>query len=98
MHAESLAAFCDLAETGSFTRAAQLNGVTQSAASQTLSVLEGQFRSLLIDRSKHQLRLTAAGEVLSDFGKRILKEYEDAQSKIQEVHLVLKGNIHVASV
>ena len=40
MQIESLKVFCDLAETKSFTKAAQINNVTQSAVSQTISALE----------------------------------------------------------
>ena len=46
MQIESLKVFCDLTETESFTKAAQINGVTQSAVSQTISSLERQFKSL----------------------------------------------------
>ncbi len=39
MQIESLKVFCDLAETKSFTKAAQINNETQSAVSQTISAL-----------------------------------------------------------
>ena len=52
MQIESLKVFCDLAETESFTKAAQINSVTQSAVSQQISSLERTFKSLLIERSK----------------------------------------------
>ncbi len=48
MQIESLKVFCDLAETESFTKAAQINAVTQSAVSQQISSLERIFKSLLI--------------------------------------------------
>ena len=40
MQFESLKVFCDLTETESFTKTAQINGVSQSAVSQTISALE----------------------------------------------------------
>jgi DNA-binding transcriptional LysR family regulator len=98
MQIESLKVFCDLAETKSFTKTAAINGVTQSAVSQTISTLERHFKSLLIERSKKNFRLTAEGEVFYDFGKRILLSYEAMQSTMQEVQGVLAGNIHVATV
>jgi hypothetical protein len=48
MQVESLKVFCDLTETESFTKAAHINGVTQSAVSQQVSSLERQFKSLLM--------------------------------------------------
>ena len=64
MQIESLKVFCDLAETESFTKAAQINNVTQSAVSQQISSLERTFKSLLIERSKKKFRLTREGQVL----------------------------------
>src|SRR5579859_7403196 len=91
MQIESLKVFCDLSETESFTKAAQINGVTQSAVSQTISALERQFKSLLIERSKKNFRLTPEGQVVYDYSKRILQSYGGLQSKLQEIQGVLSG-------
>lgn len=98
MQIEALKVFCDLSETKSFTKAAQINGVTESAVSQTISTLERQFKSLLIERSRRNFRLTAEGEVLYDYSKQIFQSYQAIESKVQEIHGVLAGNIHVATV
>jgi DNA-binding transcriptional LysR family regulator len=98
MQLESLKVFCDLSETKSFTKAAQINKVTQSAVSQTVSALERLFKSLLIERSKKNFRLTPEGEVLYDYSKKILQSYGGLQSRLQEIQGVLSGNIHVATV
>jgi DNA-binding transcriptional LysR family regulator len=98
MQIESLKVYCDLAETESFTKAAQINGVTQSAVSQTISALERHFTSLLIERSKKNFRLTPEGEVLYDFAKRILSTYDSLHSKLQEIEDVISGTIRVATI
>lgn len=98
MQIESLKVFCDLAETESFTKAAQINSVTQSAVSQTISALERQFKSLLIERSKKNFRLTPEGEVLYDYAKRILQGYDALHSKLQELEGVISGNIRLATI
>lgn len=98
MQIESLKAFCDLAESESFTKAAQINNVTQSAVSQTISALEKQFKSLLIERSKKNFRLTPEGEVLYDFSKKILQGYDAIQSKMQELKNEVSGEIRVAAI
>jgi DNA-binding transcriptional LysR family regulator len=98
MQLESLKVFCDLTETESFTKAAQVNGVTQSAVSQTLSGMERHFKSLLVERSKKNFRLTAEGEVVYDYAKRVLQSFDALQSRLQEIQGVLSGNIHVATV
>ena len=98
MQIESLKVFCDLTETESFTKAAQINGVTQSAVSQTISSLERQFKSLLIERSKKNFRLTAEGEVLYEYSKQILQTYDALHSKLQEIKEIISGNIRVGTI
>jgi DNA-binding transcriptional LysR family regulator len=98
MQIESLKVFCDLAETRSFTKAAQINNVTQSAVSQTISVLERRFKALLIERSKKNFRLTPEGDVFYDYSKRILATCDALTSKLQEIDNVISGNIRVATI
>jgi DNA-binding transcriptional LysR family regulator len=98
MQIESLKVFCDLVETESFTRAAQINNVTQSAVSQTISALERQFKSLLIERSKKNFRLTPEGQVVYQHSKQILQCYDAFQSRLQEIEGVISGTIRVATV
>ena len=98
MQIESLKVFCDLAETESFTKAAQINEVTQSAVSQQISSLERQFKSLLIERSKKKFRLTREGQVLYDYSKQIIQMYEALFSKLQEIKDIVSGTIRVATI
>jgi len=98
MQIECLKVFCDLAETKSFTKAAQINNVTQSAVSQTISALERRFSSLLIERSKKNFRLTPEGDVFYDYSKRILQTCDALHSKLQEIENVISGDIRVATI
>ena len=98
MQIESLKVFCDLAETESFTKAAQVNSVTQSAVSQQISSLERQFKSLLIERSKKKFRLTREGQVLYDFSKQIIQIYDTLHNKMAELKDIISGTIRVATI
>jgi DNA-binding transcriptional LysR family regulator len=98
MQIESLKVFCDLAETESFTRAAQINDVTQSAVSQQISSLEREFKSLLIERSKKKFRLTREGQVLYDYSKQVIATYDALHSKLQEIKDIISGTIRVATI
>ena len=98
MQLESLKVFCDLAETKSFTKAAQINSVTQSAVSQQISSLEKTFKSLLIERSKQQFRLTREGQELYDYSKQIIHTYESLHSKLQDLKDIISGTIRVATI
>ena len=98
MQIESLKVFCDLVETESFTKAAQINSVTQSAVSQQISALERIFKSLLIERSKKHFRLTREGQVLYDYSKQILQSYASLDSRLQELKDIISGTIRVSTI
>src|SRR5438132_2146582 len=98
MEIDSLKVFCDLAETESFTKAALINDVTQSAVSQQISSLERFFKSLLIERSKKKFRLTREGQVLYDYSKQIIATYDGLHSKLQEIKDIISGTIRVATI
>lgn len=98
MQITSLKVFCDLAETGSFTKTALINQVTQSAVSQQVSALERQFKAILIERSRKEFRLTAEGQALYDYSKAIMQTYESMLSKLQEIKGVISGTIRLATI
>ena len=98
MQIESLKVFCDLAETESFTKAAQINSVTQSAVSQQISSLERQFKSLLIERSKKKFRLTREGQVLYEYSKQIIQTYDSLFNRLQEIKDIISGMIRVSTI
>lgn len=98
MHVGSFKLFCDLAETASFTQAARLNGITQSAVSQHLSSLERQLDCLLVERSRKGFRLTPEGEVLHRHGREIVASHEALLSGLQEVRRTVAGTIQIAAV
>ncbi len=98
MQIESLKVFCDLTETESFTKAAQINEVTQSAVSQQISSLEKNFKSLLIERSKKKFRLTREGQVLYEYSKQIIQTYDSLQNRLQEIKDIISGTVRVATI
>jgi LysR family transcriptional regulator, transcriptional activator of the cysJI operon len=98
MQIETMKVFADLAETESFTKAARLNGVTQSAVSQQIGSLERHFGAPLIERSRKRFRLTREGEVLYRFSKQIVQEYEVLSGKIAEVKNLVSGSIRVSTI
>tara|TARA_Y100000766_G_scaffold8736_1_gene6532 strand:+ start:2346 stop:3224 length:879 start_codon:yes stop_codon:yes gene_type:complete len=95
---ESLKVFCDLAETTSFTKAAKINGVTQSAVSQQISSLETKFDAAFIERSKKKFTLTKEGEMLYNYSKQIVQTYDELRHKVQEIQNVVTGTIKVVTI
>jgi LysR family transcriptional regulator, transcriptional activator of the cysJI operon len=98
MQIESLKMFCDLVETGSFTKAAQISNVTQSAVSQQMSSLKDAFKSQIIESSKKKFRLTREGQVLYNYSKQIIQTYESLHSALQELNDIISGTIRVATI
>lgn len=98
MHVENFKIFSDLVESESFSRAAKLNGITQSAVSQQLRAMEKHFNILIVDRSQKQFRLTREGKKLYDSAKEILYLYDKLNSELQEMKKVISGTIHISTV
>jgi len=98
MHVENLKIFCDLVESHSFSRAAKLNGITQSAVSQQLRAMERSFNIVIMDRSQKQFHLTPEGQKLYDGSKDLLHRYDKLISELQEMRKIISGNIHISTV
>lgn len=90
--------FCDLVETQSFSRAARLNGVTQSAVSQQLKNMERQYGMIIIDRNQKKFRLTPQGAKLYSALRDIVRIYEKLDCELQEMRNVVSGAIQISTV
>ena len=73
-----LECFCAVCETGSFTKAAGLLYVTQSAVSQQISSLEKELRVRLFKREGRVLSITDAGSLFYQKCRMILNDIDDA--------------------
>jgi len=72
--------FLQLAETGSFSRAAELRYVTQPAFSRRIRALEQWLGAELIDRTSYPTRLTKAGEQFRERAAEIVRQAMDARA------------------
>ena len=98
MHIENFKIFADLVQSKSFSQAAKINGITQSAVSQQLRAMENHFKVLIVDRSQKQFKLTNEGKRLHESAKEILNLYERLDCELQEMKKVISGNIRVATI
>ncbi|MBL0090407.1 MAG: LysR family transcriptional regulator [Ideonella sp.] len=80
METKWLEDFVSLAETRSFSRAAQLRHVTQPAFSRRIQALEAWAGIDLVDRSSYPTRLTPAGETLHAQALEILVALQSARN------------------
>lgn len=98
MHIDNLRIFADLVETKSFSKAAKINNITQSAVSQQARAMERNFKTLLIDRSQKQFQLTREGQRIYETAKEILHQYDKLLSELQEMKKVISGTIRISTI
>jgi DNA-binding transcriptional LysR family regulator len=93
-HLEALVA---VAEAGTFGRAAERLGFTQSAVSQQIAALERVVGTPLFDRpgGPRPVRLTTAGEVLLDHARAVLIQLRGALADVQAVTSGDRGRLRV---
>jgi DNA-binding transcriptional LysR family regulator len=98
MHIETLKVFCDIIESGSFSYAASQNFVTQSAVSQQVRSLEEKYDCRLIERGRAGVKPTAAGQILYNSSKDIVRRFLELENKLREIGSVVAGSIRVGTV
>jgi DNA-binding transcriptional LysR family regulator len=75
--------FISLAETGSFSRSAEMRHVTQPAFSRRIQSLESWLGTDLIDRTSYPTRLTPAGEVFYEQSLEVLGQINNARALLR---------------
>ncbi len=99
MHIETLKTFLDLVDTGSFSRAAQMNYVSQSAVSQQLKALETRYGCVLVERGAHRRAvLTDAGRVFYADCKDLLERFQRLEDRLRDRSAPIGGTVRVATV
>lgn len=97
MRLEQLQAFLAVAETGSFQKAAQRCGVTQSAISRQIQGLEADLGAILFHRST-QAKLTVAGDRLLPRARKICQEWQTSMQEIADLMAGKQPELCVAAI
>ncbi|MEV8466556.1 LysR family transcriptional regulator [Fluviibacterium sp. DFM31] len=87
----ALRSFVAVADTGGVTRAANLLNLTQSAVSMQMKRLEEALDVQLLDRSARTVTLTAAGEQLLGYSRKMLALNDEAVSRLTDT--VFEGEL-----
>lgn len=85
-------------ETGSFTKAAESLGYTQSSISQMITSLEKELAIKLLTRSRTGVNLTLEGSELYPFIERSIISYQAMQEKANEIKGLETGVIRVGTI
>jgi DNA-binding transcriptional LysR family regulator len=94
-HFGDVLAFVRVADTASFTKAAERLGVTRSAVGKSLTRLEEALSTRLVHRTTRSVRLTEEGQLFYEHALRILCEVDDAQAMLSQRNQQPKGRLRV---
>ncbi len=95
MDFKQIASFVQVAELGSFTRAASRLGIAQPALSRQVRALEVELRQPLFERNGRGVTLTPAGQRLLAHGRGMLQQLERARQDLEELRGVAAGLLSV---
>lgn len=98
MNIEVLKTFCDLVDTGSFSKAAEANFISQSAVSQQLAKLERGLSTQLINRGGGAVVPTEAGKVFYQGAKDILRRHDQLLREVRSATDSVRGTLRVGTI
>ena len=98
MEVHQLRYFCAVAETGSFSRAAEQSHISQPSLSQQILKLEDELGARLFDRLGRSVRLTELGKTFLPRACAVLRELEAAKGDVVEGKQFIGGSITVGVI
>ncbi|MGB2899561.1 MAG: LysR substrate-binding domain-containing protein [Candidatus Acidiferrum sp.] len=98
MELHQLRYFCAVAETGSFSRAAEQCHVAQPSLSQQIIKLEEELGARLFDRLGRSVRLTELGKTFLPRARAVLRELEAAKGDVVERKDFVGGPVTVGVI
>ncbi len=90
-------AFLKAVEYGSFTRAGQLLGYTQSGVSHMIRDLESEWGVSLLERDRSGVRITSDGLKLMPFIQRVCEAQRALAGEVDELHELKSGLIRIGT-
>src|SRR5262247_3648200 len=97
MDLSALKIFLAVAHERSFSRAAAKVHRTQPAVSQAVRRLELELGEALFDRSSKSGTLTEAGRMLQNYGQRLVRLAEEAESAMRELRDLRRGRVLIGA-
>ena len=97
MESKKLEALLMSADLGSFTKAAEVLGYTQSGLTHMMNSLEREVGVTLLERGRHGVRLTEAGERVAPAIREFLRSSAELDSIMSQLSASRSETIHVAA-
>ena len=98
MEFHQLRSVCAIADTGSFSRAAERCQIAQPSLSQQVLKLEKDLGAKLFDRLGRSVRLTEAGRAFLPYARSILSQRETARSSVADKCADVRGCVAVGAI
>src|SRR5256885_10232879 len=98
MELHQLRYFCAVADTGSFSRAAEQSHVSQPSLSQQILKLEDELGARLFDRLGRSVRLTEVGKAFLPRARGVLRDLEAARGDVVEPKESVGGSGTVGAI
>jgi DNA-binding transcriptional LysR family regulator len=98
MQFEALKVFCDVARCRSFSQAAAGNGLSQSAVSQVVLMLERRMGVQLINRATRPLQLTPLGQVYYEGCLGLVEQYQELEARVRQRQAEVDATVQVAAI
>src|ERR1700744_3103406 len=98
MEFHQLKYICAIADTGSFSRAAERCNIAQPSLSQQVLKLEEDLGTKLFDRLGRSIRLTEAGRAFVPHARSILSQLEAARSSVADKCEDVRGSVAVGVI
>src|SRR5689334_5022336 len=95
MDLNEITVFTRVVQAGSFTAAAKELGMPKSTVSRKVSDLEERLDARLLQRTTRKLSLTDAGRTYFDYGLRIVRELEAAETAVSSLQDKPRGLLRV---
>ena len=98
MELRQLEYFVAVADEANFTRAAERIHVAQPAVSAQIARLERELGQVLFDRTRRQVRLTAAGEAVLPYARAALGAVANVRLAVDELAELVRGTVAIGTV
>ena len=98
MELQQLKYFCSVVRYGSFTKAAEQEGIAQPTLSLQIRRLEKSVGSILFVRLARSVRLTHAGEIFYSHAKEILSRSKLAESQVRQLEEGIRGPLRIGVI
>lgn len=93
----ALALFAAVLDHGTMTAAAEAEQISQPAISAQIKLLESYYGTPLLERQGRRVRPTAAGKLVADYARRIIRLADEAKRGVEDLEGLASGRLIIGA-